>query len=371
MVNKNRQRDIRWWVPKIGAAEKAFVNRALDADFPNEGRLTSLFEKKIADLLGVRYAVMVTSCTAAIFLALKALKIGAGDEVIVPDITFIATANAVEMCGATPVLVDIDPATMNMSPDAFERAITKRTKAVIPVYVSGRAGCIESIAGIAARKGINVVEDAAEALASKYKGRCLGTIGELGCFSFSPHKIITTGQGGAVVTNSNKMNIRLRELKDQGRPRRGTGGDDTHNVIGYNFKFTDIQAAVGLGQLTYLGSRLKRMKEIYLKYLKNLKGAEGIDLFLFNTGQGESPQWVDAIVDRRDAMDRYLRVRGIECRRYWFPVHTQLPYRISDKKFPNSVRLSPKALWLPSSFMMPDSDIDTVCGYIKEFLSCK
>jgi len=368
MVNKNTQRDIRWWVPKIGAAEKVFMDQALSADFPNEGRLTALFEKKIAGLLGVKHAVAVTSGTAAIFLALKALKIGRGDEVIVPDATFIATANAVDMCGATPVLVDIDPATMCMSPDAFERVITRRTKAVIPVHVSGRAGHIESIARIAKKKGIYIVEDAAEALVSKCRGGYLGAIGEFGCFSFSPHKIITTGQGGIVVTNSDKMNISLRELKDQGRPKRGTGGDDIHNVIGYNFKFTDLQAAVGLGQLTYLSSRLKRMKEIYLRYVKNLEGIDGINLLCFNTDQGESPQWVDAIVDRRDAMDKYLMARGIECRRYWFPIHTQLPYKMSDKKFPNSVRSSPKALWLPSNFMMSDSDIDMVCSFIKRFL---
>ncbi|MDP3788948.1 MAG: DegT/DnrJ/EryC1/StrS family aminotransferase, partial [Candidatus Omnitrophota bacterium] len=253
------------------------------------------------------------------------------------------------------------------SPEAFLAVVNKNTKAVIPVHVSGRAADMEAIMAVAKRNNIFVVEDAAEAFMSKHKGKHLGTFGKAGCFSFSAHKTITTGQGGVIVTDDSRLYTRLKELKDQGRPAKGTGGDDLHKSVGYNFKFTDLQAAVGLGQLTYLKPRIKRAKEIYKRYLKNLKGVSSIRLFHFDIDGGEVPQWTDAIVERRDGFDAYLRANRIDCRRYWFPLHTQAPYRLPDKNFSNSTRLSPKALWLPSAFTLSDSDIDSVCKLIKKW----
>ena len=351
----------------MGPEEKKFINQALENNFPNEGKLTALFEEKVKGLLGTRYAVATTNCTAAMFLVLKGLGVGLGDEVIVPDITFIATASAVDLCGAKPVLVDINPTTLCMDTFSFEKAITKNTKAVIPVHVNGRACDMASIVKIARKHSIHVVEDAAEALMSKHKSVFLGTYGKAGCFSFSPNKTITTGQGGMVVTNDSKLHRRLRELKDQGRPKRGTGGDDRHDATGYNFKFTDIQAALGLGQLTYLKSRLKRMKEIYKRYLRNLKGVDGISLFNFNIDKGEIPQWTDVFVESRKGLCEYLRANNIDFRRYWFPIHSQKPYKLPDSKFPNSTKLSPKALWLPSAFTLSDSDVDRVSDCIKKW----
>ena len=358
---------IRWWVPQIGSEEKKLIEKALAANFPNEGELTTLFENKVAALLGAKHAVAVTSGTAAMFLALKALGIGPGDEIIVPDMTFIATANAVDMAGAKPVLVDIDSVTMNMAPEAFGRAITKKTKAVMPVHVSGRGGRLNEIIKIAKKHGLLVVEDAAEAFASKYKGKYLGTFGSLGCFSFSAHKTITTGQGGMVVTDDDRLNVKLRELKDQGRPKRGTGGDDRHDSIGYNFKFTDLQAAVGLGQLKYLNTRLETMKRINCRYRNNLDGLNGIFLFDFDIKGGEAPQWTDGLFARRDELDSYIKKKNIDCRRFWFPLHTQIPYRQIDAKFPISTKLAPKALWLPSAFTMSDADVDRVSDSIRKF----
>ncbi|MBI4698024.1 MAG: DegT/DnrJ/EryC1/StrS family aminotransferase, partial [Nitrospirae bacterium] len=297
----------------------------------------------------------------------KASGVRVNDEIIVPDVTFIATANAVEMCGAIPVLVDVDPRTLTMDPEAFKRAITNRTKAVTVVHVSGRATDMESILGIAENQNIAVIEDAAEAFMSKHKGKYLGTFGDAGCFSFSAHKTITTGQGGVVVTNNDDTHMRLLELKDHGRRVRGTGGDDIHNVVGYNFKFTDLQAAVGLGQLEYLDSRLERMKRTYCMYADKLKNIEGFSLFDFDIDGGEIPQWTDAIIEDRDDLDRYLSSRNIDCRRYWHPIHRQKPYMQSDDNFPNSTRLSPRALWLPSAFTLSDSDIQRVSGHILEF----
>lgn len=363
---------IPWWEPRIdGPKEKELLDQVLKSNFPNDGDYTTRFEKEAAERLGCAYAVGVTNCTAAMFLALKALNIGHGDEVIVPDMTFIATANAVSMTGATPVLVDIDPVMMTMDPKAFLAAITSRTRAVMPVHVSGRAARMNEILKIAAEHGIYVVEDAAEAFLSKHNGRYLGTFGIMGCFSFSPPKTITMGQGGLMVTNDENVFFRLRELKDQGRPVRGTGGADIHHSIGYNFKLTNIQAALGLAQLTYAEERISRMVRNYELYAQYLSGMNGFLLPGFDVAQGEIPQWTDAIVERRDELDDYLKTQGIECRRFWFPIHTQAPYKLSDRSFPNSTKLSPKALWLPSAFTLTDEDIETVCRHIQFFLKKK
>ena len=364
----NKTKKIRWCKPEIGEIEHKLVKQVLDNHFPNESKLTESFEEEICKLIGCKHALAVTNGTSAMFLSLKALGIGPEDEVIVPDFTFIATANAVEMTGAKPILVDIDPKTLTLNPNTFEKAITEKTKAVIPVHVSGRAADMDKIMSIAERNDIHVIEDAAEAFMSKYKEKCLGTFGKTGCFSFSPPKIITTGQGGAIITNDDELYIRLRELKDQGRPKRGTGGDDIHASIGYNFKFTDLQAAVGLGQLAYIKQRMEKTKRIYELYSEGLQNTKGITVFNFNVKEGELPLWTDAIVEKRDELDKYVLSNGIECRRFWFPIHTQKPYRLADDNFPNSTSLSKKALWLPSSYTLSDEDITEVCSHIRNFL---
>ncbi len=356
-----------WWQLQLGAQERALVNEVLDSGFLNDGEVTARFEEQLAALLEVKYVVGVTSGTAALFLSLASLGIGPGDEVIVPDLTFIATANAVALAGATPVLADIDPRTLTLDPEAFARAITPRTKAVIPVHISGRGADMPSILQMAAAHGIQVIEDAAEALRSKRHGRYLGTHGRLGCLSFSPAKIITTGQGGAILVNDDSLHIRLRELKDQGRPVRGTGGDDLHARIGYNFKLTNLQAAVGLGQLASLPDRMARMRRLYRAYCEGLEGVAEISLFPFNLDEGESPQWVDARCEDRDALVNDLRVRGADCRKYWFPLHAQAPYRQSDGRFPQGTAIAPRLVWLPSALSLSAEDVATICAWIRAF----
>jgi perosamine synthetase len=357
---------IPWWTPQIGPAEFSLVREVLESNYLNEGDVTAAFEARIAELVGATYAIAVTSGTTAIALSLMGLGIGPGDEVIVPDITFIATANAVALAGAKPVLVDIDPRTLNIDPEAVARAITARTKAIVPVHVSGRAADMRAIIAIATQHRLVVVEDAAEALMSSHEGKYLGTYGDAGCFSFSPNKTITTGQGGMIVTANAALQRRVRELKDQGRPVRGTGGDDIHASLGFNFKLTNLQAAVGMAQLSYLDGRLARQRQIYREYVTGLKGVKGITLLGFRTEQGETPQWTDALCDRRDELDQHLCSFGIQCRRFWFPLHTQAPYRTSDDGLPNS-RLGMGALWLPSAFTLTTDDISTVCHHVRDF----
>ena len=358
---------IAWWKPEVGAAERVRLEKVLAENYINEGDVTEQFEQEIARLVGAKYGVGVTSGTAAIYLSLMALGIGHGDEVIVPDVTFIATANAVSMTGATPVLVDVNPATLNISLEAMEAAITPRTKAVVPVHVSGRGADMAGILRICDARGIPLVEDAAEALCSRHLGRFLGTFGKTGCFSFSPNKTITTGQGGVIVTDDEAIHHRLRELKDQGRPVRGTGGDDAHPALGFNFKLTNLQSAVGLAQLEKLPARLERIRRTYSIYREELSGVSGLRLLPFDIEQGEQPQWADALAGRRNELDRFLAGHGAGCRRFWFPLHTQKPYFRDDAAFPNSTRLCTEAIWLPSAFQMTDDDALKVSRLIREF----
>lgn len=357
---------IPWWVPSVTAEGRRLVQEVLDKEYLNEGEYVELFEKKVAQLLDCKHAIVVTSGTAAMFLSLKALRVGIGDEVLVPDMTFIATANAVDLCGAKPVLVDVDPETMTIDLNSTAAAVTDKTKAIIPVHVTGRGANMAGVLELAKQHRLFVVEDAAEAFMSKQHGKYLGTHGNVGCFSLSPFKIIGTGQGGIIATNDDSLHSRLITLKDQGRPMRGTGGDDIHDTIGYNFKFTNLQAAVGLGQLTELESRMNRIRKTYRLYSEHLN-PQTVSLFKFNIEEGELPLWIDGWTTKRNELDSYLRSKNIDCRRFWHPLHTQKAYRQPDDKFIHSTRMAPQSLWLPSAFTLTEEDVRTVCQHVNSF----
>lgn len=360
-------RDIPWWQPRFDGDELDRLRGVIESGFVNDGPVTASFEKAVADLCGAAHAVAVTSGTTALYLALKAVGVEAGDEVIVPDLTFIATANAVSMAGATPVLVDIEPDRLGLDPDAFAAAITKRTKAVIPVHVSGRPARIKEICDIAADRQIAVVEDAAEALGSTTGGRQLGTFGDMGCFSLSPNKTITSGQGGIIVTNNENLWRQLQALKDQGRPVRGTGGADHHPSIGFNFKFTDLQAAVGMAQLANIEARLDHLRSIYRHYAAGLDDVAGLSVIGFDVEDGACPQWVDLRVDEgRDDLVQYLQSENIGCREFWRPISSQPAYGDQDEN-PVATHASAHSLWLPSSFDMTKADLDRVCSTIRRW----
>lgn len=358
---------IDWWTPVMGRREKELLCEVVDANFPNDGPLTAAFERRIAEICELPYAVAVTSGTAALFLGLVACGVGPGDEVIVPDITFIATANAVRMAGAEPVLVDVDPDSFCLDPSCVRAAITRRTKAMIPVHVSGRAAALPNLLGIAREYGLRVVEDAAEALGSRAYGAPLGSFGDVGCFSFSANKTITTGQGGMMVTKDAGLHQRLRELKDQGRPVRGTGGADEHVSLGFNFKFTDLQAAMGLAQVEDFAARREHLRRTYGLYRQYLGDHPLVRLPGFDVDGGECPQWVDALVPDRDGLHDHLLGRDMHTRKFWYPLHTQAPYRTGDDRFPASMRVSFGALWLPSALTLSAEDIRVVSTCIRDY----
>jgi perosamine synthetase len=356
---------IPWFKPEMTGGELTRLAGVLDRNFLNDGPLTRELEERIAARVGTRHAVAVTSGTAAISLALMAKGIGAGDEVIVPDLTFIATANAVRMAGAAAVLVDVEPVRFTLSVEAVERALTERTRAIVTVDVNGRGADYRALEPFCRERGLVLVCDAAEALGSSYAGRPLGGFGDAGCFSFSANKTVTSGQGGMVVTNETAVYHRLLELKDQGRPKRGSGGDDLHPTMGFNFKFTDVQAAVALAQLDVFEDRLARARQRDAWYADALDGLPGLEMPDYDSERDEVHQWTDVLLDDRDRVRGVLEQRGIGVRAFWFPIHSQAPYRSGDDRFANSCSISRRGLWLPSNFNITEDDVGRVAAAIR------
>ncbi len=345
-----------------------YLKIALNKNFPGEGNLVKIFEKKISKLLKVKYVLTCTNGTSSIFLALKSLGLKAGNEVLIPNITFQATANAVRLTGAKPVLVDVLPDSLLMDPNDLLKKINKHSKAIIPVHVSGRGSNIRNILKIAKKKKLYLVEDAAEAFMSKFGKNYLGTYGDLGCYSFAPNKIITTGQGGIVVTNKRNIYESLIKLKDQGRnQKKDISIEHQYLSEGFNFKFTNLQAALGISQLNTLQKRIKILKNHYKFYQKYISDKKNIKIFNFNLKKGELPLWVDIRLNNRVKLYKFLKNKKIFCRIFWKPLNLTLPYKQSFGNLRNSKKLQNKLMWLPSNLSMSSVDIKYVCDQINNF----
>lgn len=357
---------ISWFAPEVGEREKELIFEVVNSNYLNDGSVTRLFETKIAEYIGVRHCVAVTSGTTAITLALMALGIGPGDEVIVPDVTFIATANAVRLAGADVKLVDVEPHRFTIDIDKVKKTIGSRTRAIAPVDVNGRGADYNALESLAAEKGLHLVCDSAEGLGSQWRNRCLGTFGDAGCFSFSANKTVTTGQGGMVATNNTDLYHRLLELKDQGRRAQGTGGNDLHPVMGFNFKFTNIQAAIGLAQLEKLPERLQKARQRDTWYRELLADVDGIVMPPVDHESGEVLQWTDVLVADRDRLETALSRSDIGCRPFWFPLHTQRPYAADDAGFPNALIICKQGLWLPSCFDLMNEQVAMTVDVIRK-----
>lgn len=360
---------IPWWHPVLGEEEAHAVAEVIASGFPNDGDLTERFAARIADISGVAHGIGVSSGSAAIYCALVACGVGPGDEVIVPDLTFVATANAVLLAGAKPVLADVRRDDFTLDPASVADAVTPRTRAIVPVHVNGRGGSIAEIVALAERHGLTVVEDAAEALGSRCAGRPLGSFGRAAAFSFAPTKIVTTGQGGAVVTDDPAVARRVRELKDQGRATRGTGGADDHPAFGFNFKLTNVHAAIGLVQLDLLGDRLAHLRAVEDWYAEELREIEhDVVLVGGDRAGGERHGWVDVLARDRNALAEHLRSRGADPREFWFPLHTQHLFAAPPESFPNATDISARGLWLPSALSLTREQVATVGAAVREFV---
>lgn len=353
--------------PWIGEEEKSAVIEYLDSGgWLTEFKYTREFEQMIADYVGSKYAAVVNNGTVSLTTALMALGIKDGDQVIVPDFTMIASANAVVLAGAEPVLVDINRSNLCLDTNLAEEAINSKTKAIMFVSLNGRCSDMKEILGLARTHNLFLIEDAAQSLGSRYKGKHLGTFGEIGSFSFSYPKIITTGQGGALVTDDKELYSRILKIKDFGRPRSGI---DYHETMGFNFKFTDLQAVVGIEQMRKLDYRVKRKKEIYKLYRELLENVQEIN-FIETDLNDTSPWFIDILVkreDKRNGLASLLEMRGIGTRPFYPSIHTQPPYSHIEGNFENSDYVSKRGLWLPSSSFLSDEDIERVCAEIKNY----
>ena len=343
------------------------IKKVFSDNFPNEGKFVREFEKKISRLLNIKYVVASTSGTSALFLGLKAIGIKHGDEVIVPNITFPATANAVMLLGAKPVLTDINQDDLLINLKDLRKKVSKKTKAIIPVHISGRGRNINKILKFAKSRNIKVVEDAAEAFMSRHGNKTLGTFGHVGCFSFAPNKIITTGQGGVVVTNNKNIYEKLLKLKDQGRNRQYLGKEDKYDLVGYNFKFTNMQGALGISQLVDLKKRIQTLKSHNAIYEKNLIQNDRFKLIGFDKKNGELPLWTDAYCLDRNKLIRFLSNRGINCRYFWQPLNVCKPYLQKFTSLKNSKKINGKLFWLPSSLELKKNDIIKICKLVNAY----
>jgi perosamine synthetase len=355
---------IEWFGPHFTNNELDRLRGCLSSAYINDGPLARELERRVAGLIGTQYAVAVTSGTAAITLALMAAGIGPGMEVLVPDLTFIATANAARFAGADVKLVDVEPVRFGVDPDLILKAIGPRTRAIVSVDVNGRGSDYRRLEPICRERNLVLICDSAEGFGSLYGGRRLGSFGVAGCFSFSANKTVTAGQGGMIVTNDRDLHDRARELKDQGRRHGGSGGDDIHPVMGFNFKFTDLQAAVALAQLDEIETRMKAAGHRDEIYAGRLANQPGLTLPPFDE-PGEVRQWTDILVQDRAKVVGALEADEIGCRSFWYPLHQQTPYRIADDaQFSNTIDISRRGIWLPSRYDMSDAEIERVCDVV-------
>lgn len=356
--------------PWIDEAELTELKRVIDSTYVTENALTEEFESMIRELTGTKYAVATTNGSAALFCCLKALGVGPGDSVVVPNITFAATANAVLLAGADPVLCEIDENTFCISPEALKRKISSNTKAIIPVHLYGQSADMENIMSIAEKNNIKVLEDAAQGVGVKFNGKHTGTFGDLGILSFYGNKTITCGEGGVILTDSKELRDKCYQLKNHGRPTKGTF---KHETIGYNFAFTEMQAAIGISQLKKLPKIIEKKKLIYDRYYDKLSPLHG-KLDKIYVDSRTSPVWwftsfLVKNADKKAELKRFLLDNGIQTRDFFLPLHLQPCYSDMNiiEKYPISEKIYSSGISLPSSYNLTEEEQNYIIDSIFEY----
>lgn len=355
--------------PSLRGNEIDYVNQCLaEGWISSNGRFIVEFEEKFAQFAGTKYAVSTNNGTTALHLALIALGLKPGDEVIVPTLTYIATANAVVYCGATPVLVDADPDTMNIAIDQIESKITDRTVGIIPVHLYGHPAEMVEISKIAKKHNLWVVEDAAEAHAAEHYGRKVGSLGNCGVFSFFGNKIITTGEGGMITTNSESLMTRLKFLRSQGMSLEKRYW---FPEVGYNYRMTNVQAAIGLAQLEQIDDFLARRIEISKLYNQLFSDFTAYVQTPFVKTGNKHVYWMYTINLKgkhaifRDKLMNILDEKGIETRPVFYPMHQMPPYFDDKNKYDVADNLSGSGINLPTHVNLSDADIHYVVEAVK------
>jgi dTDP-4-amino-4,6-dideoxygalactose transaminase len=363
--------------PWLGADEAAAAADAVASGWVAQGPRVAELEQLLATRVGAAYGVAVSSCTTGLHLALVALGIGPGDEVVVPSLSFIATANVVKYVGAVPVFADVEAATLNLSAATIQPVLTARTKAVILVHQAGTPADIASVSALCAPRGIAVIEDAACAIGSTYDGAPIGAHSELVVFSFHPRKVITTGEGGMVMTSREDLAVRMRRLREHGMSVSAAERHNTDRVIleeylevGFNYRMTDVQAAIGIVQVGKLDTIVARRRELAARYRRELGDISGLS-FTADPSYGTSnfqSFWVllpdDPSITQASVLGGLLR-DGISARRGIMAAHLEPAYRDDAglaglPALPVTERMSTRSVILPIFHVMTEQDQDRV-----------
>jgi perosamine synthetase len=354
--------------PWVDDSELRQLRRVIDSTFLVEHELTREFEGMTAQLTGAKHAVAVCNGTMALFTCLKAMGIGLEDEVIVPNFTFIASANAVILAGAVPVLCEVREDTFCIDIGRADKLVSKRTKAVMPVHLYGQSADMPEVIAFAERHGLQVLEDAAEAIGVRYEGRHVGTFGEMGILSYYGNKTITCGEGGIVLTNDDALAKASYRIKNYGRDRKGTY---IHETIGFNFSFTDLQAAIGIAQMQKLSAIVAKKRRIHDRYVQELTSIRSLRP-VYVDPRCEPVFWFTSFLcDDPDALSSYLREKNIQTRRFFLPLHQQPCYaggkyiRVPDDDFRISESIYRQGISLPSSYSLTEDDQSHVIEQIR------
>lgn len=353
--------------PWIDGEELEQLTRVIDSTYVTEHNLTEEFEQMIRDLTGAKYAIAITNGTMSLYCCLKALNIGPGDEVIVPDMTFIASSNAILLAGAKPVLCDINPDNLCIDTSLIEELINHRTKAIMPVHLYGQSCDMDAITKIAEENNLAVIEDAAQGVGVKWKDRHVGTFGECGVLSFYGNKTITCGEGGIVLTDSTKIRNKVYQLKNHGRLVKGRF---KHDTIGYNFAFTEMQAAIGIAQMNKLDRIKAKKKHIYDRYNNELHNSlTKITVKIFC-----SPVWwfTSFLTSKKSELMSHLLTKGIQTREFFYPLNQQPCYKhmnFSDRNLPVSNKAFDMGISLPSAYCLTDEEQTYIINTINEYFA--
>ncbi|MFF2018154.1 DegT/DnrJ/EryC1/StrS family aminotransferase [Paenibacillus sp. NPDC058177] len=350
--------------PVLNGNEREYVLDCIDTGWISaNGKYVNEFERKFAEFCNVNEAISCANGTVALHLPLIAYGIGSEDEIIIPTFTYIATANAVKYCGATPVLVDCEPDTWNIDPTKIEEKITSKTKGIIVVHLYGHPTDMDPIMAIAKKHNLFVIEDAAEAHGAMYKGKVVGSIGDVGTFSFFGNKVISTGEGGMITTNDAALAEKMRLLRGQGMsPERRYWFD----VVGYNYRMTNLQAAVGLGQVEKIEWHLGERRRVAEAYIEKLTPYSELFKLQPEMSWAKHTYWMvsvllnDNISIERDELMKLLEKDGIETRPLFYPMHAMPPY-FEESTYPFADQISSRGLNIPTNALLEDEEINFIC----------
>jgi perosamine synthetase len=358
--------------PVLAGNEKKYILECIETNWVSSiGRFLDLFEASFASYCGTRYAIACSSGTTALHLALCAAGVQPGDEVLVPTLTFIATANAVTYCGAKPVFIDCDPRFWTMDSTLLEAKINSKTKAIVPVHLYGHPVDMLAVQEIADKYNLFVIEDAAEALGAEYKGRKTGSLGDAAIFSFFGNKTITTGEGGMLTTNNSQLAEQARLLRGQGL---GTERRYWHEVIGFNYRMTNLQAALGIAQMERIEWYVEERIRVAKLYLERLVAVQDYLILPQEADWAKHVYWMFGVLikgateKKRDRIMQTLAERGVETRPFFYPMHMLPPYQKLEVKdqFPIAAKIAAQGISLPTYANLTEADIDYITSALKE-----